>query len=281
MAPTPPNETGPASAQERPPSSPEIARLLERQYALRLSETQLLVAARGKSVWRVDTPEGRFALKLFREGDFSALDEEAAAMRTGARFLPYVPFFRLPRCRDELPSLLTEWVEGSSLRMAARTSPWQAHRLGRSFGQILARLHSVSQRENDGGSCFLHLDYHADNAIVRDGAIVALVDWRNARFGDPRSDVSRAWLLAYGPLAASRTRPWDRLCDRSFIRGWWLGYTEGADVPDGLTPYLHQSVEELVQPSDPGSRRRLERGAKRLLRMASKAERAKRLLSAH
>lgn len=266
-------ETGPATAPEGLTSAPEIARLLETQYGLRLDQAQLLVAARGKSVWRVETSEGRFALKLFRESDFSALDEEVDGMRTGARFLPCVPLFRLPPPLTEPPSLLTEWIEGCSLRAAARTSPWRAHRLGRSFGKMLARLHNASRLEGDKASCFLHLDYHADNTVVRNGAIVALVDWRNARFGDPRSDISRAWMLACGPLAASKARPWDRLCDRFFIKGWWLGYTEDAGVPDGLAPYLHQNVEDLAQPSDPGSRKRLERSAERLLRMAYKGRR--------
>lgn len=272
MASTRLHHTSSASAQKnRLPSPQKITKLLKRQYGLQLERAQLLAAARGKSVWRVETPEGRFALKLFREGDFSALDDETKAMRTGAQFLPYVPFLRLPQSDGDLPILLTEWEEGTSLRLAARTSPWRAHLLGRNFGQILARLHIASKREGGDGSCFLHLDYHADNAIVRDDTIVALVDWRNARFGDPRSDIARAWLLACGPLAASRTRPWQRFCDRSFLQGWWQGYTEDAGVPDGLAPYLEKSVEDLGQGSEPGSRRRLEHGAKRLLLMAYKA----------
>jgi len=54
-------------------------------------------------------------------------------------------------------------------------------------------VHEWLLKERNNMSCrhyvFVHGDYHPDNVIVRDGKIIALVDWEGAHVGDPVSDL--------------------------------------------------------------------------------------------
>lgn len=63
----------------------------------------------------------------------------------------------------------------------------------------------------DGGAApidvdptWIHGDLHARNVLVRDGALVAVVDWGDLTAGDPATDLASVWMLL--PTLASRQR---------------------------------------------------------------------------
>lgn len=69
------------------------------------------------------------------------------------------------------------------------------------------------------GDRLLHLDLHPDNAILSPGGPF-VVDWTNARRGDPAADVALTWLIVAtngGPLA------------RLFLH-WFLSRFDRADL---------------------------------------------------
>ncbi len=69
---------------------------------------------------------------------------------------------------------------------------------------------------------WLHGDVHPRNVIVRDGAVVAVIDWGDLCVGDAATDLASAWMLfpneahddfreAYGPISEDtweRARAW-------------------------------------------------------------------------
>lgn len=57
----------------------------------------------------------------------------------------------------------------------------------------------------DGGSCFIHRDYHPDNTLWAYGRLTGVVDWSTASYGSPGGDVAAMrWRLAmrYGTKVA-------------------------------------------------------------------------------
>ncbi len=74
----------------------------------------------------------------------------------------------------------------------------------------------------DTSDVWLHGDLHARNIIVRDGSLVAIIDWGDLCVGDPANDLAASWMLfpldaheqlraAYGPITEAT---WER------ARGW-------------------------------------------------------------
>jgi aminoglycoside phosphotransferase (APT) family kinase protein len=70
----------------------------------------------------------------------------------------------------------------------------------------------------DGLGVWIHGDLHARNVIVRDGRVVAIIDWGDLTVGDPSTDLAAAWavldrpetrgafLNTYGASATQRVR---------------------------------------------------------------------------
>lgn len=96
-----------------------------------------------------------------------------------------------------------------------RRRPWRL----RGHAALLARLHGALHEIDappglaalGSGNRLLHLDLHPDNVMLsRAGPVV--IDWTNARVGDPAVDVALSWVI----LATSGGRG-GRLFLRSFL----------------------------------------------------------------
>ena len=95
------------------------------------------------------------------------------------------------------------------------------------LAQLHERLHRIAAppilAAVSPGDRLLHLDLHPDNVILSPvGPFV--VDWTNARRGDPAADVALTWLIVAtngGPLA------------RLFLH-WFLSRFDRADLVRGL-----------------------------------------------
>src|SRR5260370_768251 len=122
------------------------------------------------------------------------------------------------------PALLLSWLPGWPVTDELRMRPWRAWQLGALFGRMHAAIHTLQapgilQNHPDAWidwlgpdeqslqeclrsidhrvDVLLHLDYHPLNVLTDGKSITGILDWRNARAGDPRAD---AGPCSYSPL---------------------------------------------------------------------------------
>jgi len=209
-----------------------------------------LVERRGKGVWRIDTNEARFALRILRPDEHATAEHEQQMMRTAAAAGLPVPEVLASSTWDRRPVLLLTWCEGRTLQDELRRRPWAARALGRACGRMQAALHRVSLDDGaapgwltrfgpvdealaarlaaveSGERRLLHLDLHPTNVLVAAGSVTALLDWTNAAAGDPRADLARSLsMLTSPPPGVRRVRA---LVNRAVAVGWREGYEQVA-----------------------------------------------------
>jgi aminoglycoside phosphotransferase (APT) family kinase protein len=98
---------------------------------------------------------------------------------------------------------------------ALRRRPWTLRRHATSLAHLHRSLHEIvappSLPAAGPGDRLLHLDLHPDNVILGPAGPV-VVDWTNARRGDPALDVALTWVIA-----ATSGGPLGRVFLRSFL----------------------------------------------------------------
>jgi hypothetical protein len=232
----------------------------EHELSLSRPVTWTLVAAnRGKRIWKIDCPTGRFALRILRQDEAEGAIHEERMMLVARQAGLSVPNVRFSTSLDSCPALLLDWCDGAALLDTYRSSPWTARNLGMLFGEAQADLHAICPEDGEHGGWMdyfgpvpeelrdrlgqsrsarlLHLDYHPDNVIVRSGRIAGILDWTNSAVGDPRADIARTYTLMRFTLRSPRTSPL-YLADVLFAAGWWRGYTRKAGPQRDLAPFL-------------------------------------------
>ena len=212
-------------------------------------------------LWRVDTPRGSYALRLFRPDQRGQCTGEVRAMQiAGALDVP-VPRIAAHGAWGDRPAILMEWCEGRPILDAALDHFELCDSLGRSMGRLQARMHAISLPESlcenhrrwlnragpgedqlrarllasglrDGH--ILHLDFHPLNILCRGGQATVILDWANATVGDPHADVARTLSIFRlippppGPDASRFAAAFATL-----ERAWLEGYAEVAGpLPD-------------------------------------------------
>jgi len=86
--------------------------------------------------------------------------------------------------------MVLERVDGPTMAEHLGRHPWQLARQIRLLADLHHRLHAIPF---DGGS-LLHLDLHPENVMLGPHGPV-VIDWTNARGGDPDTDVALTWLI--------------------------------------------------------------------------------------
>jgi aminoglycoside phosphotransferase (APT) family kinase protein len=95
--------------------------------------------------------------------------------------------------------MVMERVHGPTLLEELERKPWRVRPYARLLGELHNRVHRITApsalpAHHIDGSAVLHFDLHPANVIVSaDGPVV--IDWGNARRGDPAADVADAWLI--------------------------------------------------------------------------------------
>ena len=229
-----------------------------------------IVARRGKSIWRVDCAGGTYAVRIFRPGEAESASHERQMM-IEARELPVpVPAVHASRTLGTRPVLLVDWCPGEVLGQVIHSRPWSALHLGRLFGEQQARLHLSGTRRAsesdwieffgpvdhallDGlrkaeeGCTLVHFDYHPWNIVFDGGAISGVLDWTNARFGDPRADLARTWTILRLVYRSGFRHPVRRLAEMLFERGWWQGYERLAGSQPQMPLFMAWAVLGLLR----------------------------------
>jgi streptomycin 6-kinase len=150
---------------------------------------KLIAAGRASEIF--DLGDGR-VLRRFRAGGDP--EREALVMRH-ARANGYP----VPRVLEvAADSLVLERIDGPTMLVDLWHRPWKLRDHARALGDLHERLHAIEAPEHlppaGSGDRVLHLDLHPENVILSPcGPVV--VDWTNARRGDPALDVAMTWLI--------------------------------------------------------------------------------------
>jgi aminoglycoside phosphotransferase (APT) family kinase protein len=209
------------------------------------------------AIWRVAHGGVDSALRVFRPEQAATCRREVAAMGAAHRGGVPVPEIRASATWRDRPALLLEWCRGAPLAEAIQRQPWQIGRLGRAFGRAQARIHQIPAAGDELGGAgwiawagddpqiaaalrrlaqpapaLLHLDYHLQNVLADRGEIRAVLDWANARAGDPRADIARTYtILMVEPYVPGRQPLPIAIARRLLTASWRRGYAEVGGEP--------------------------------------------------
>lgn len=252
-----------------PPHPPDPRAVLA---ALGVAAAEQVVPISGGAdaqIWRVDLGDDRFALRLLQPEQAGQAAREAAALRAAAAAGVPVPPLHAAGDWHGRPALLLGWCPGRTLADELRARPQDAQALGREFGRVQAAIHAAPPPTDlahpvpwlewgdpnpalrarlaaaaPSSPVLLHLDYHPLNVLVDGGRIGGVLDWANARLGDPRADLARtAAILRFAPVPATGDQAATdaRAALRQLVVGWRAGYAEAAGQLGGvadLAPFL-------------------------------------------
>jgi aminoglycoside phosphotransferase (APT) family kinase protein len=95
--------------------------------------------------------------------------------------------------------LVLERVDGPTMLGDMRRRPWRMRGHVRTLVDLQKRLHLIDAppglRSAGDGMKLIHLDFHPDNVLLSPAGPV-VIDWTNARCGDPALDVAMTWVIA-------------------------------------------------------------------------------------
>ncbi|GCE07442.1 phosphotransferase family protein [Dictyobacter aurantiacus] len=202
------------------------------------------------AMWRVEHEGQTYALRVFRPGAYEECEREQVVMEAAhAAGLPVPRVHRMGTWQDR-PALLISWIAGRTLADELRARPWHLWPLGIAFGRTQAAINAVEapallkqlpeswiswrcegeealqdrlRALSQGKQALLHLDYHLLNVLTDGRRITGVVDWANARAGDPRADAARTIsILRLDPLVRRPLIQW--LALGLFSLAWRVGY---------------------------------------------------------
>lgn len=184
------------------------------------------------AIWRIDRPNGADALRVFRPSQIESFQRELLTMQVARQCGIPVPEVQATGMWREHPVMLLSWLPGRPLAQELLAHPWRLWPLGVQFGRMQAAIHAVPAPlalQSAGAdwielagleetalqerlrslpsrrASLIHLDYHPLNVLTDGRRITAVLDWTNARFGDPRADIARTFsILCQEPMPARR-----------------------------------------------------------------------------
>jgi aminoglycoside phosphotransferase (APT) family kinase protein len=206
------------------------------------------------AIWQIVHDGQRYALRVFRAEQAATCQRELAVMRAAHDGGLPVPAIHAAGSWRDRPALLLSWCAGQPLLHALLRQPRLLWKLGKQFGRMQAAIHAIAPPpspqlppgdwiawagENEtalqtrlraiaGESAqLLHLDYHPLNVMTDGRHMTAVLDWANARIGDPRADLALSYtILALDPA-------WPRglhvlLFRQVLAQAWRRGYEQAA-----------------------------------------------------
>ena len=154
---------------------------MQAPQAVRLQAVTVIAAGRASEI--VDIGDGR-VLRRFKQG--GRPEREAEVMKHARAH-----GFPVPEVLEVLDdALVLERIDGPTMLADLRRLPWRTVPHARTLAELHARLHEIPFE----GERLLHLDLHPNNILLSArGAVV--IDWTNARAGDPSLDVALTWVI--------------------------------------------------------------------------------------
>jgi aminoglycoside phosphotransferase (APT) family kinase protein len=150
---------------------------------------KLLAAGRASEIF--DLGDGR-VLRRFRAGGDP--ERETLVMEHARRH-----GYPVPRVMEvTADALVLERIAGRTMAQELRRRPWMVRRYAASLARLQQGLHEIPAPSGlaavSEGDRLLHLDLHPENVILSPSGPV-VIDWTNARRGDPPLDVALTWVI--------------------------------------------------------------------------------------
>jgi aminoglycoside phosphotransferase (APT) family kinase protein len=151
---------------------------------------------------------------------------------------------------DDGLDLVMERIEGVSMVEAIGQAPWTVRRQAATLADLHLRLHEIEAPDYlpaapvGTGTKLLHLDLHPLNVMVGpQGPVV--IDWPNARRGDPSIDVGLAWvLMAAGQIPGNQLKAKLLAFGRTLLVGGFLSHFDRNDVAGHLRLIVAEKVKD-------------------------------------
>ena len=163
------------------------------------TQPKLIAAGRASEVF--DLGDGR-VLRRFKRGGNP--EREALVMRH-----VHHHGFPVPEVLEvTADALVLEKIEGRTMLEEAGARPAALREHAAAIARLHRELHEIEAPESlpavGDGDRLLHLDLHPANVILSpDGPVV--IDWTNARRGEPAFDVAVTWVIAATSSGLGRT----------------------------------------------------------------------------
>lgn len=209
------------------------------------AEPRLLAAGRASEVF--DLGDGR-VLRRFKSGGHP--EREALVMRHARRHGYPVPEV-LEVTAD---ALVLEKVDGPTMWEAAGEDPSTVSAHADTLARLHRELHELDAPDAlpavGEGDRLVHLDLHAANVILSPtGAVV--VDWTNARRGEPAFDVALTWVIGatstgLGPVGRSFTEQFLTHFDRAWLARALPAAAEYRLADANVTDEERQAIRRLL-----------------------------------
>ncbi len=184
-------------------------------------------------------------LRRSREGHSMAMEARTMSFMRAQGY----PVPAVEELSDDGFDMVMERVDGVTMVEALGKRPWTVRRQAATLADLHRRLHEIEAPEFlppapvGTGTKVLHLDLHPLNVMIGPkGAYV--IDWPNARRGDPDVDVGLAWvLMAAGQIPGGRAMAKVLGFGRSLLVNGFLSHFDR----DAVARLLRQIVEMKVQ----------------------------------
>jgi aminoglycoside phosphotransferase (APT) family kinase protein len=211
-------------------------------------------------IWRfVDDDGVPHGLRLYREtldrrDPHAAFLREALAFETLRKAGITCPQAEAQGIFRGQPFFIMTWLPGQNLLTFLEKQPWKLWALGRKFGQLQARLHSIEVPEElnfnsddewidqaddsaiqaamkrlDKRYGFCHFDFHPINVMSDGKDLTGILDFSFSGRADIRADLGRTQaLLVAAPIPPSPKKPILQYLRGQFHKQWQRGYREVA-----------------------------------------------------
>jgi aminoglycoside phosphotransferase (APT) family kinase protein len=242
----------------------------------RTGSIERVSGGRDTAIFRVELGGALHALRIFRPGEDVVARREAQLMRAAGEGGVPVPRVCAEGMWRDRAALLLSWCPSRPMAEELAARPWRAWPLGVLFGRcqadihgrpspealraagrawidwagpgedaLAARLRETAPREDS----LVHLDYHLLNVMTDGERITGVLDWTNARAGDPRADYART--LTILRLDSGTVSPLVLAVLRVFEAGWRRGYRRIAGRPADMAPYYAWAGAVMLRDRQP------------------------------
>ncbi len=227
-------------------------------------------------IWRIERNGTPYALRVFRPEQKATFEKEQSVMWAASAAGLSVPAVHAAGIVQNHPALLLSWMSGQPLTRQLFSHPAQVWKLGTAFGRMQAAIHNTpiapegvsegwiewaGQDESllqerlralpDKRTALLHLDYHPLNVMTDGQQITAVLDWANARLGDPRADFARTYtILRLDPSDVSLPY-YIHFFRILFERAWRDGYVQVAEKPEDMALFYAWAGVVMVRDLSP------------------------------
>ncbi|MBI1279054.1 MAG: phosphotransferase [Anaerolineaceae bacterium] len=228
------------------------------------------------AIWRVQWHGAFYALRVFRSEQAPVAEKEIRVMQVAAdNHIPIPKVVRHGLCQGR-PVLLLSWINGKTLGTQLLAHPQEIWKLGIAFGRMQAAVHQIPAPSDMNPTNWiewagdepelkarlrdlpsrktrlLHLDYHPLNIMVDKGQISGVLDWANARAGDPRADFARTYSILriepYGPQADDFKLNIGR---RLLAYFWQRGYLQAGGQLDDMALFYAWAGASMIRDLSP------------------------------